>query len=288
MSNIKIDLPLNRIILSDSLKEMERFDNASIDLIITSPPYADQRKNTYGGIHPDKYVDWFRPFTKEMYRILKPEGSFVLNIKEKVVNGQRHRYVHKIIDMMIDEQEWLWTEEYIWHKKNCFPGKWPNRFRDAWEHCHHFNKQKKFAMYQDDVMVPIGDWAIPRLANLSETDKIRDASKSGSSFGKNVSKWVKRDKVYPTNVLHFATECGNTGHSAAFPEELPEFFIKLLSKQGDIVLDPFVGSGTTAAVARDLSRNFIGIDSDPTSFHTANQRLSPPLRKNLIRIEPTI
>ena len=71
----------------------------------------------------------------------------------------------------MQQQGWLWTEEYIWHKKNSYPGKWPNRFRDAWERCLQFNKQKKFKMYQERVMVPMGDWAKTRLKNLSEIDK---------------------------------------------------------------------------------------------------------------------
>ena len=109
-------------------------------------------------------------------------------------------------------------------------------------------------------MIPIGDWANGRLKNLSETDKIRDNSKSGSGFGKNVSNWLNREKVYPTNVLNFATVCNNRNHSATFPEELPEWFIKLFTKEFDTVLDPFMGSGTTINVAKKMKRNSIGID----------------------------
>lgn len=109
-------------------------------------------------------------------------------------------------------------------------------------------------------MVPVGDWAQKRLEHLSETDKIRDTSRVGSGFGKNVSKWLGRDKVYPTNVLHMATECSNRNHSAVFPRELPEWFIKLFTQEGDRVLDPFVGSGTVCAVAQELGRHAVGID----------------------------
>ncbi len=82
-------------------------------------------------------------------------------------------------------------------------------------------------MYQEEVMVPMGDWAKNRLKNLSATDRIRDTSKVGSGFGKNISNWLTREKAYPTNVLHLATECSNKNHSAAFPEELFESLIKL-------------------------------------------------------------
>lgn len=115
-------------------------------------------------------------------------------------------------------------------------------------------------MYQDEVMVPTGEWAKTRLKKLSETDMVRDNSKVGSGFGKNISNWIEREKAYPTNVLHLATECNNKNHSAAFPQELPEWFIKLFTKEKDTVLDPFMGSGTTLVVANKMRRNSIGID----------------------------
>lgn len=247
------------ILSGDCLEKLKEVPNSSVDLIITSPPYADQRKNTYGGIKPEKYVSWFLPITAELLRVLKNDGTFILNIKEKVQNGERSTYVLELI-LEMKKQGWLWTEEFIWHKKNCYPGKWPNRFRDAWERLLQFNKAKKFNMYQEAVMVPMGDWAKNRLKNLSEVDKIRDNSKVGSGFGKNISNWLERDMAYPTNVLHLATECGNKNHSAAFPESLPEWFIKLFTQEYDTVLDPFMGSGTTVFVANRMNRHAIGID----------------------------
>jgi DNA modification methylase len=248
-----------KLILGDCAIQLKALADNSIDLIVTSPPYADQRKKSYGGIHPEQYVEWFLPISAELLRILKPTGTFILNIKERVVNGERHTYVLELI-MEMRKQGWLWTEEFIWHKKNAYPGKWPNRFRDAWERLLQFNKNRKFKMFQGAVMVPMGDWAQYRLRNLSETDKIRDESKVGSGFGKNVSNWVDREKAYPTNVLHLATECGNKKHSAVFPEALPEWFIKLFTEEGDWVLDPFFGSGATLKVAQRLRRNSVGIE----------------------------
>ena len=260
--------------LGDSKTELGKLADNSVDLIVTSPPYADQRKGTYGGIHPDKYVEWFLPISEELLRVLKPDGTFILNIKEKVVEGERSIYVMELIIEM-RKQGWLWTEEFIWHKKNCFPGKWPNRFRDAWERLLQFNKQKKFNMYQNEVMVPMGDWAKSRLKNLSDTDKIRDNSKVGSGFGKNISNWLDRDKAYPTNVLHLATECSNKNHSAAFPQELPEWFIKLFTNEGDTVLDPFMGSGTTISVANRMKRHAIGIEIIENYYDMVKTQLQP-------------
>ena len=264
---------VNEIIHGDCEEVLKGFPDNSIDLIFTSPPYADQRHKTYGGVKPDDYVDWFLPKAEQFLRVLKPAGTFILNIKERVVDGERHIYVIELI-LKMKEQGWLWTEEFIWHKKNSYPGKWPNRFRDNWERLLQFNKQKKFNMYQEAVVVPIGDWAKDRLANLSETDKIRDESKVGSGFGKNVSNWLGRDKVYPTNVIHMATECANKNHSATFPIDLPAWFIKLFTREGDIVLDPFAGSGTTALAAIQLGRKHVGIDSDREYIELARKRIT--------------
>lgn len=123
-------------------------------------------------------------------------------------------------------------------------------------------------------MIPVGEWAKDRLAKLSETDKTRDESKVGSGFGKNVSNWIGRHKVYPTNVLHMATECGNRGHSAAFPVDLPAWFIKLFTQPGDVVLDPFLGSGTTALAAAQLGRSYIGIELSQEYVAIAQERVS--------------
>ena len=258
--------------LGDCLEVMKSIPDGSVDLIMTSPPYADQRKNTYGGVSADKYVEWFLPMSEQMLRVLNPSGSLVLNIKEKVVKGERHTYVLELIIAM-RSQGWLWTEEYIWHKRNCFPGKWPNRFRDAWERCLHFTREKQFKMNQESVMVPMGDWAESRLKTGSKNDITRQKSQVGNSFGKRVDNWKGRTMAYPTNVLHMATECGNKKHSAAFPESLPSWFINLFSDKKNVVLDPFVGSGTTGVACMNTGRNFIGIEMDAGYFQTAQVRI---------------
>lgn len=275
---------LDKIYLGDCAEILRTIPSETINLIVTSPPYADNRKSTYGGVPIKKYVDWFLPISLELKRVLHPRGSFILNIKERAVNGERQIYVIELI-LGMKKQGWLWTEEYIWHKKNCYPGKWSNRFRDAWERCLQFNKEKKFKMFQKEVMVPMGNWKDKRLSRLSETDKMRDVSKVGSGFGKNISNWLGKELAYPTNVLHLATECSNKQHSAAFPVDLPKWFVKLFTEQGDVVLDPFIGSGTTAIAALELGRHYIGIEKLEQYHKLALERVEGFYRKNGHQIE---
>ena len=128
-------------------------------------------------------------------------------------------------------------------------------------------------------MVDMGEWAKTRLKNLSETDKRRDNSRVGSGFGKNISKWVGREKAYPSNVLVMATETSNKKHSAVFPKELPSWFIKLFTKPGDTVLDPFLGSGTTSVAAIEFDRNSIGIEIKEEYYQLAIQNINDQIKK---------
>lgn len=268
----KKGVKVNQIIYGDCLKVLKNIPDKFVDLVMTSPPYADRRKKNYDGIPPENYVAWFLPISKELYRVIKPNGSLVLNMKENIVNGERHTYVLNLV-LAMKEQGWIWTEEYIWHKKNAFPGKWPNRFRDSWERCLHFTKNKKFKMYQDNVKVPIGSWAKHRLKRGYINDSFRNMSKTESGFGRKVANWSGKKKVYPSNVLYLATVSCNKNHSAVFPEELPKWFIRLFTKKEDVVLDPFIGSGTTAVAALKLNRKFIGIELNKKYFTLARKTI---------------
>jgi DNA modification methylase len=126
-----------------------------------------------------------------------------------------------------------------------------------------FNKQRHFDMYQEAVMVPAGLWGQRRRRDLSAADKVLVEAKTRATLGRKIAHWVRRDMAYPTNVLRLATEYSSRDRHDVFPPALPEWFIRLFTKPGDLVLDPFVGSGTSVIVAKSMNRRCIGIDSDP-------------------------
>ena len=259
------------IILGDSRTSLSHLKN-KVDLIVTSPPYADARKNHYDSIHPDEFAAWFLTFHKAFYDALKPNGSLIINIKDKVVDGQRHRYVWQAIEKLTSAG-WFAIDDYIWHKTNPMPGFWPTRLRDGWEYCFHLSKSKKPYFDSNAVKKPIGDWKSSRLANLSETDLSRHNSKNKSGFGRDISRWVNKDLVLPANVLSIPLVGKDKGHPAVFPVDLPRFFIKLLSPEGGLILDPFAGSGTTAVAAISEGRNCVLIDNNSKYYEVAMTRV---------------
>jgi site-specific DNA-methyltransferase (adenine-specific) len=238
----------------------------SVNLILTSPPYPGRPD----GVHPDEFVAWFLPFADEFWRVLHPSGSLVLNVREPCINGKRHTCVLSLI-LAMRYRGWLWIDEYVWHKSDPMPGRWPNRLRDGWERCLHFAKSDPCAFYDDQVMVPIGEWA--RRERLSLEDVIPAERRTGSGARVRQAAWNNREMVYPSNVLHFATVTRNVGHPRAFPEQLPDFFMRLQTKEGDLVLDPFLGSGTSGAVAKRLRRRFVGFELERKYVEVARRRV---------------
>lgn len=259
------------IICGDS-REVLRLYEDKIDLIVTSPPYADARKKHYESMHPDKYKEWFLTFNELFFKALKPNASFILNIKDKVVGGVRHRFVWDTIQALSDSG-WYAIDDYIWHKTNPMPGYWPSRLMDGWEYCFHLAKSKKPYFNSDAVKKPIGDWAITRLKNLSDTDLARHNSANNSGFGRDLSKWIGKDKVSPSNVLSLPLVGKNKGHPAVFPVDLPMFFIKLLTPENGTILDPFSGSGTTGIASLILGRNCILIDNNEKYYFETIERI---------------
>jgi len=248
------------IVHGDSREELKSY-KGQVDLIVTSPPYADARNRHYDSVHPDKFAEWFLTFHEPFFDALKPTGSLVINIKDKVVDGVRHRYVWDTIRALSDKG-WYAIDDYLWHKPNPMPGYWPTRLRDGWEYCFHLAKSKRPFMDQDSVRKPVGDWVESRLKNLGENDLTRHNSSNDSGFGRDLSRWVGKKTVLPSNVLTMALVGKNKGHPAVFPVDLPLFFIKLLCPLNGLVVDPFAGSGTTGIAAFSAGRSCLLIDNN--------------------------
>ena len=259
------------LVEGDSRLILERYKGVA-DLIVTSPPYADARRRHYDSIHPDEFAQWFMGFHESFYEALKPDGSLVINIKDKVVDGVRHRFVWHTIERLC-ASGWYAIDDYLWQKTNPMPGRWPTRLRDGWEYCFHLAKTKRPYMNQDAVRQPIGEWAKTRMAKLGKNDLSRHNSVNDSGFGRDWSKWSNKDSVLPSNVLTLALVGKNKGHPAVFPVGLPSFFIKLLSRPDGLVIDPFGGSGTTAIAALQLGRDCIIIDNNSQYIEEAAARV---------------
>ena len=202
----------------------EYIGDNSVDLIVTSPPYAMQRDATYGGIHELQYAQWFREHADEFQRILKPTGSMVLNIKEHSSGGSRSLYVYETI-IALCEKGWHWVDDYIWRKKNSFPHKTPARLRDGWEHCYHLSPShpRDLAFYPDAV----SHWS----REASAAGKPKNKSNSDAPFG-TYRLGARPDPGWarPDNVLTIAAVTRNVGHPAAFPLELPRVLHQTLQR----------------------------------------------------------
>lgn len=256
-----------------------------VDLIVTSPPYADARHKHYDSIHPDHFAEWFLTFHEPFWRALKPAGNLVINIKDKVVNGVRHRFVWHTIEALC-ARGWCAIDDYIWHKTNPMPGYWPNRLRDGWEYCFHLAKCTRPYFNPDAVRKPIGDWVESRLARLGENDVRRHNSENASGFGRNISKWAGKETVLPSNVLSLPLVGENKGHPAVFPVDLPLFFIQLLSPPNGFVADPFAGSGSTGVAALHAGRRCLLIDNNQQYCDRAAERIARERVPRSTRLAP--
>lgn len=242
------------MICADCLAYMKTMPEESVDLVVTSPPYAQQRKKAYGGIDENDFPLWFLDISREIYRILKPTGSFVLNIKEHVENGRRSTYVLKTLLLL--SEVFIWNDTYIWNKTNPFPTGSKKRLKDGFEYCFLFTKTKEYKFYPNNVLVKSTSKYL-----VSEKRRKNNGSHDVSNgSGMNMSRRYVSDMVRPSNVISFPTDTTNHSHPATFPLALPDFFIRLLTEEGDLVYDPFAGSGTTLRAAENLGRHYLGTD----------------------------
>jgi len=238
---------------------MARMPDNFIDIVVTSPPYAERRKSTYGGISENEYVEWFIPIAKELKRIIKPTGSIFINIKPHTTEGERSLYVFDLICALKREVGLLFVEEYCW-TKNAFPGSLKGRFKNAFEPVYHFTKCGPAGITFNPIAcgTPIKEESIARTYR-----KQCGAPANGSGMtGMNTTNIRTLELARPSNVINVNNVSNQFSakklHPATYPEGLVDFFIKSFSNAGDLVYDPFNGSGTTALSAANNNRNWIG------------------------------
>ena len=289
MKKQNINAVINTFIVGDCGEKMKEIPDQSIDLVLTSPPYADKRD--YGSkdasIAPDDYVDWFIPKAKEIYRILKPNGSFVLNISDKVVDGYQHLYVFELLLKLCKNVGFHLVRDYIWYNPATPPNVYSRggygRTKKSHEYCFWFSKSNEWTFDLDPIRKPYGKEMQKYLDGNGKGDRSENLRPSTHNF--NCEKiWANNGGSDPGTVIEIANTSSNDvfmklckekgiAHPARFPEKLAEFFILSGSKEGDIVLDPFSGSGTTATVAERHNRKWIGIDSNPDYCELAKARI---------------
>jgi len=269
-----------QVLNGDSFELIKTLPDNSVDLVVTSPPYADivsYGKNITTKT-PNEYVDWLLPLFVEIYRVLKPTGSFILNINDNCKNSLRNVFVYELIYRSQKETPLRFYDMYIWHKKNGIPNGQKKRFRNNTEFLFHFVKnQKQLKFYMDRVMLPPKE----SYKNRFDGDTTLDLGQGVTVDGVRVkqTKTVKQipELVRPDNVFRFST-AGTTRdnlikHPAPFHKELPKYFINLLTDEGDVVLDVFSGIGTTGLPCIELNRKFIGFELNQTYCDFSKERL---------------
>lgn len=264
----------NKIIHGYCEDELKQFPDNSIDMIITSPPYADRRKKTYGGISESEYVNWFKPIAIELKRILKPTGSFFLNIKPHTNKGERSLYVFDLVLMLKRELGFWFVDELSW-TKNAFPGSLKGRFKNGFEPVYHFTIDNPNQITFNPVAcgTPMKEESIARTYR-----KQCGAPKNGSGMvGMDVQNIRNLKLARPSNVINVNNVSNQftlkSNHSATFPVGLSDFFIKSFSNEGDIILDPFAGSGTVGVSCVINDRKYILIDKEEDNIKLIKQRI---------------
>lgn len=271
-------MKLNSLYFDDCRNVLSTFPDNCVDLFITSPPYADRRKKTYGGIPENKYIEWFLPIAKEIKRTLKPTGSFFLNIKPHTKNGERSLYVFDLVIALKHELGFLFVDDYCW-VKNAFPTGTHGRFKNGWEPVYHFTKGNPNQITFNPLAcgTPILEETLKR---AYRKDCGSPQNGSGMVMVRNNLKTIEIAR--PSNVIKVNNVVNQwkikTEHSATYPEGLVDFFVKSFTNEGDLVIDPFAGSSTTAISCIENKRNWIMIENNEKEFDVSKRNIEQKLK----------
>ena len=285
--------------LGDSLEVLRSIPDQSVNLVVTSPPYALHFKKEYGNADKADYINWMLPFAREIKRILKEDGSFVLNIGGSYNPGTptRSLYHFKLLIALVEDLGYHLAQECFWYNpaKMPTPAEWVNvrriRVKDAVEYVWWLspspwpkaNNRNVLKAYSEDMLrlARRGVRATVRPSGHAIKASFANADAGGAIPGNIIEVGT------PTDLLRFGNNAANDRyterckaaglkiHPARFPAALPEFYIKLLTEPGDLVLDPFAGSNTTGAVADNLGRRWIAIDQVPEYLRASAFRFEP-------------
>jgi DNA modification methylase len=275
------------------------FEGRKANVVVTSPPYATQRQydpsSGFEPVPPEKYVAWFKDVAAAIESVLEPDGSYLLNIKAHAEDGERHTYVMDLV--LAHKRQWGWrfVDEFCWRKTDDgVPGGWSNRFKNAWEPVYHFSRERKIKFRPREV----GHWSDDCFDYSPENPKSTSGSGllgtgprgAAANKGKNHAAWqtTRRNAndmegwhggvARPSNVIEAKTESSQGNHSAPFPRAIPEFFIKAFSDAGDVIFDPFAGSGTTLVAAGLLGRSGYGVEISPAYCDVILRRIEQTLK----------
>lgn len=288
--------------LADALEVLRALPDGSVDAVITSPPYALHFKKEYGNAEKADYIAWMLPFAREIRRVLKDDGSFVLNIGGSYNKGAptRSLYHFKLLIALVEEVGYHLAQECFWYNpaKMPTPAEWVNvrrmRIKDSVEYVWWLSKTEWPKANNRNVLKPYSPDML-RLAKRGVRTTTRPsghaikASFASAEAGGAIPANVIEDDT-PTDLLRFGNNSANDRyterckaeglkiHPARFPSQLPEFFIKLLTEPGDLIVDPFAGSNTTGAVAESLGRRWIAIDQVPEYLRASSFRFEPAPR----------
>ena len=237
-------------------------DGQKVNVAFTSPPYASQRtyddSSGFKPIKPDEYVEWFEAVQANVREVLADDGSWFVNIKEHCEDGQRSLYVKDLTLAHVRQWGWRYVDELVW-KRVTVPGKWPSRFKNLWEPVFHFSASKAIKFRPDSV-------AHDSARTITYNASHHFGSDSGGhqcDDGSLKYNAQREGAALPGNMVECSVEEKGIDHSAPFPVRLPTFFIKAYSDPGDLIFDPFMGSGTTTIAAENEGRRSVGCELSP-------------------------
>lgn len=283
--------------LGDSLELLDQLEAESIDLVMTSPPFALLREKSYGNVDQQAYVDWLFAFCKKIYRVLSPRGSFVIDLggAYKSKRPVRSLYNYRILIKLCDELDFRLAEEFFWHNPSKLPSpiEWVNkrkiRAKDSVNTVWWLSKSDYPKANVAQVLVPYSD----RMKKLHENPQKYYKPKerpSGHNIGANFAN--NNGGAIPSNLLQISnTEsnsryiqlckaAGTPPHPARFPQKLPAFFIDFLTEQGDTVLDIFAGSNTTGSAAEVSQRHWIAFEQNLEYLAASSFRFLDPRKSS--------